>query len=174
MPIRIISTYAPHNGHTEEEKTTLGRCKRPAQKDMQAEHHNLGIRRQWATWKQIPRRRRRRRRSKICQKEYADRKIIGPYTKASNTERGHVAQLHRICRRQQMIPTTTWKTPKIARQDKWKKHQEGGTQENWETENQDKYTTAWAIPGGNVRRQIDYIMIHAKHGYVTRKAQSNI
>ena len=39
---------------------------------------------------------------------------------------------------------------------------------------QEKYTTTWTHPGGNVRRQIDYIMINAKHRNMARKAKSNI
>ena len=29
-------------------------------------------------------------------------------------------------------------------------------------ENHEKYTTTWTIPGGNIRRQIEYIMINAR------------
>ena len=48
-----------------------------------------------------------------------------------------------------------------------------GIREQWR-ENQEKYTTALTIPGGNIRRQIDYIMITAKYRNMTSKAQSNI
>ena len=45
---------------------------------------------------------------KYAKKEHADHRIIGPYTKESKTEKGNGAQLHRMCRRQQMIPMATW------------------------------------------------------------------
>ena len=38
---------------------------------------------------------------------------------------------------------------------------------------QEKYTTTWTRPGGNISRQIDYIMINAKHRNVARQAQNN-
>ena len=64
MHIRIITTYAPHNGHRRK-KPTLGRCKRTDQQDMQATPRNLGRIFQRATRKQKPRRRRRGRGRKI-------------------------------------------------------------------------------------------------------------
>ena len=53
-------------------------------------------------------------------------------------EKKNGAQLHRICRRQQVTPMATWQKRNIARQDKWKQQQESETRENWETENQER------------------------------------
>ena len=39
---------------------------------------------------------------------------------------------------------------------------------------QERYTATWQRPGGNTRRQIDYIMINAKRRNVTSKAQIDI
>ena len=121
MPIRIISTYAPHNGHTEEEKTKLGDV---------SEQLNKTCRRHLIIWGadengQLGNRKMKK--QKNMPREYPDQEIIGPYAKASKTDRGNGAQLRRIFRRQQMIPTKTWKKPRIARQDKWKQQQERGT-----------------------------------------------
>ena len=44
---------------------------------------------------------------------------------------------------------------------------------HWGQENRDKYTTTWTIPDGNIRRQIDYIMINNMRRNMT-KAQINI
>ena len=73
-----------------------------------------------------------------------------------------------------MIPITTWKEPQIWKQDKWKQQTKEETKENWKRELREKYATTWTSPDGNVRRQIDYIMINAKHRNMARKAQSNI
>ena len=59
------------------------------------------------------------------------RKIIGPYTRTHQAEKGNGARLHRIRRRQQMIPTTTWEKPKIIKQDRWKQQPGDATRENW-------------------------------------------
>ena len=62
----------------------------------------------------------------------ADQGIIGPYTKASKREKGNGAQLRRICRRQQTIPMTTWREPRIEGKDKWRQPPKEETKENWE------------------------------------------
>ena len=124
----------------------------------------------WATRKQKP----RRRRGEIYQKRTDRAKIIGPYTRAHQTEKGNGARLRTICRRQQMIPMTTRKKPEIIKQDRWKHHPGDATRGNWERENWEKYMTTWTSPNGNIRRRIDYIMINAKHRNMTRTAQSNI
>ena len=102
------------------------------------------------------------------------RSIIGPYTRAQRAESGNGANIRRICRRQQMIPMTTWKNPMLLRQDKWQQQSSTTTKENWEQENREKYLTTWTSPDGNICMQNDYITINAKHGNMARKAQSNI
>ena len=137
---------------------------------MQTTPYHMRIRCKWATRKQ-----RQDRGGKICQKRTQ-------YTKhnrtthqgATHTERGNGANLHRICRRQQMIPMATWKKQRLLRQDKWKQQSATTTKENWEKENREKYLTTRTSPDGDICRQIDYIMINAKHRDVVRKAQSNI
>ena len=80
---------------------------------------------------------------KYAKKESNTRNIIGPHTRAQHTESGNGANLHRICRRQQMIPTETWKKQRLLRQDKWKQRSTITTKENWEGGNR----------GGNTSRR---------------------
>ena len=82
MPIRIISTYAPNNGHWGNQKKAMGRCT-TTQQNMQETPHNMGIRCEWATRKQKPRRGR-----KHVEKEQISRGIIGPYARSQQTEKG--------------------------------------------------------------------------------------
>ena len=64
--------------------------------------------------------------------------------------------------------------PKTSRTDKWKQKQKNETKENWGKETGGKYMTTWTSPDGNIRRQIDYIAINAKHRNVAKTAQINI
>ena len=69
---------------------------------------------------------------RYAKKEHADQRIIEPYAKAIRTEKGNGAQLHRICRRQHMIPMTAWMEPKIEGEDKWEQQPAEATRGNWE------------------------------------------
>ena len=73
-----------------------------------------------------------------------------------------------------MIPMTTWKTPKIIKQDRWKQQPGDATREYWGRENWEIYMTTRTSPGGNIRRQTDYVAINAKHRNMARTAQRNI
>ena len=169
MPIHIISTYAPHNGHTEE-------TKRRHWEDVQellnktCKQHPI-IRGEDANG-QLGNRNREEE-EKYAKKGQIGRKIIGPYTRARQAEKGNGARLHRICRIQQMIPMTTWEKPKIIKQDRWKQQPGDATRGAGERK-LGKYMTTWTSPNGNIRGQIDYIMINAKHRNTTRTAQRNI
>ena len=85
MPIRIISTYAPHNGHTEE-------TKRRQWADVQellsktCKNHLII----WGTDAngQLGNRHREEEEEKYAKKGQMGRKIIGPYAKAHQTEKG--------------------------------------------------------------------------------------
>ena len=45
--------------------------------------------------------------------------IVGPCTKATETERGNGLQLQRVCQRQRTVPIATWAKPRLGRNDKW-------------------------------------------------------
>ena len=108
--------------------------------------------------------------------EHAEEKTVGPHTKAGRKEKGNGTQLRMACQKQRTIPMETWETPKSAKQDKWKqqKPNEDMARERWGSEIRGEYATTWTIHDGDISREIDYIMINAKHWNVTRKAQSNI
>ena len=106
MPIHILSTYAPRNGHTEETKRkNLEDVQELLSKTCNRHLVILGA----AANGQLGNRNHEEE-EKYAKKEYADRRIIGPYAKANRAAKGNEARLHRIFRRHQMIPMETWKT----------------------------------------------------------------
>ena len=113
MPIHIISTYAPHNGHMEE-------TRRQRWGDV-GELLNKICMRHLIIWGSGANgqlgNRNHTEEEKYAKKEHADQRIIGPYVKASTCEQGNWARLRRIYRRQQMMPMTTWGEPKTAEKD---------------------------------------------------------
>ena len=168
MPIHIISTYAPRNGHTEgTERQHWGDVKELLSKT--CERHLIV----WGADAngQIGNRNHEEG-EKYAQKEHSDRRIIGPYAKASETEQGNGARLLRICRRHQMIPMETWKNQELK--DETIGNNKNEKKERIGKRNQEKYITTWDSPDGNIRRQYDYIMINAKRRNVARTAQRNI
>ena len=133
MPIRAISTYAPHNGHAEETRHRHW-------EDVQ-ELLNKTCKQHLIIWGADANgelgNKDKTEEEKYVKKERNIRSIIGPYTRAQHTERGNGANLHRICRRQQMIPMATWRKPRLLRQDKWRQQPDTTTKENWEKENRE-------------------------------------
>ena len=121
MPIRIISTYAPHNGYAEEEerereRDDTGRKQKAIMNKTCARHRII-----WCADAngQIGRKNDKENIEQAAQEHDAE-KIIGLYTKAEITEKENGMQLRRECQQRQTIPMATWKMPKIAKQDKWK------------------------------------------------------
>lgn len=170
MPIHIISTYAPHSGHSEETRQQHWQEVQELLNKTSKQHliiwgadanGQLGNRGTAKT-------------TKHERQAGQAQNIIGPYTRIENTEKGNGADLQRICRQHQMIPMTTWKQPELYKQDKWKRQPDNTDRTQWEEQNREKYLTTWTSPGGKTNRQIDYIMINAKYRNMVRRAQSNI
>ena len=74
-----------------------------------------------------------------------------------------------------MIPITTWKRPRLSKNDRWEIQTTSEHEKrNLETGGIiDKYITTWTSPSGAERRQFDYIIIDAKYRNKSRTAQSN-
>ena len=115
MPIQIISIYAPRNGHTEG-----------------------GRRKHWKGVNEILNKTRKRHmiiwlagtngklgRDEVAgepntNKDNAATKIVGPYKRATKTEKANGKHLQRIYREPRMAPTITWKQPRLANHDRCK------------------------------------------------------
>ena len=83
--------------------------------------------------------------------------------------------MQKYAKTQQMIPMAAWAEPKRGNKTHGKhKQQENMTRGRWGNEMRAKYRTTWAIPGGETRRQVDYIAINEKYRNTARKAHSNI
>jgi len=55
---------------------------------------------------------------KIAAEEEKTRRIIGPYTKQKEAEKGNGKQVSKICYRENMIPTNTWETQPLTKKEK--------------------------------------------------------
>ena len=116
MPIQVISTYAPHSGHREEIRQQHWNDVNELLNKTSKQHliiWGAGANGQIGSNDKINGIRQKRQTAKM-------KSIIGPYTKIKHIEKGNGADLHRICKQQQMIPMATWRKPKIHKQDKWK------------------------------------------------------
>ena len=112
MPIQILPTYAPHNGHAEADRRQhWGKVKELLNKTCK---RRVII---WCADANGHRERKRGKREKCITEKDAHRKI-GPYDR-SKPEKGNGAYIAGICQKQQMIPMPTWEEPKKERADTW-------------------------------------------------------
>ena len=170
MPIHIISTYAPHSGHSEETRQHHWQEVQELLSKTSKQHLII-----WGADANGQLGSRGKVKATTHERQSGQaQSIIGPHTRMENTEKGNGADLQRICRQHQMIPMTTWKRPELNKQDKWKRQPENMDRAQWEEQNREKYLTTWTSPDGKTSRQIDHIMINAKYRNMVRKAQSNI
>ena len=168
MPIHIISTYSPRNGHAAEEKKNQRNDVKELINETRKRHMII-----WCPGTTGRIGRKDERENKTTQGKRTNN-IIGPRTKATEIEKGNGVHLMGICQNEEMISTETRKGPTLDQKDKWEiQKQFYETKPEWRQLMRNRYTTTQASPDGQIHRQIDYIMINANYRNKARAAGAN-
>ena len=115
----------------------------------------------------------------VCRRKWENRdtesgrrkpkRIICPYVKRKEAEKGNGEQITRIFYKENMIPMNTWETPPLSKKEKEQMQQSDAPTRYLEQIHQEHLDT-WVSPNVQIKRQIDYIAINQPYRNTVRKA----
>ena len=132
IPLTILCSYAPHSGHRKRERQTFWNTVTKWVEEIPQRHFLI-----WGIDAN----------GQVKQNGEGD--VIGPHTNQAANEDENGKALHKICADNNLRPMNTWRRGKKRKGEKG----EGETDDD---------NTTWISPNGNIRRQIDFIIVRTR------------
>jgi len=160
-PVTIITSYAPHKGHTATERKQ--HWDKLEQTILEVPKSHMQIWRSDANGQLV--------RGKL-DKKYNH--IVGPFTYNKETETGNGQRLLQTCIKNNLIPMNTWKRSKLIQQEKEQlKKCSTPTESKYILQQIHKQKAiTWTSINNKINRQIDYIVINQRFRNSVKRTQT--